>query len=64
MKGRNLVIGMLAAAAVGALIGTLFAPDKGSETRKKIKNAADDLAHKVKKGLRKNPVTGDMEVSS
>lgn len=64
MKAKHVVIGMIAAAAVGALVGTLFAPDKGSETRKKIKDAADDLATKVKKGLRKNHLTGEMEVTS
>lgn len=63
MKAKNILIGMIAAAAVGVLVGTLFAPDKGSETRKKIRNTADDLADKVKKGLRRNKATGEMEVT-
>ena len=38
MSKTNVVIGVLAGVAVGALIGILFAPDKGSETRRKISN--------------------------
>lgn len=62
MKAKHVVIGLIAAAAVGALVGTLFAPDSGSETRRKIKDAAGDWANKMKNGLRKNKVTGDLEV--
>jgi gas vesicle protein len=62
MKAKNILIGMIAAAAVGALVGTLFAPDKGTDTRQKIKDCADDVISKVKKGLRKNSTTDQMEV--
>ena len=62
MKAKHILVGMIAAAAVGALVGTLFAPDKGEETRRKIRDTADDWMNKMKKGLRKNSVTGDMEV--
>ncbi|HRP31770.1 MAG TPA: YtxH domain-containing protein [Agriterribacter sp.] len=45
----KVVLGLLAGAAIGAIAGILFAPDKGSETRKKIsKNTAemgDQLKH-------------------
>ena len=32
----KILVGFLAGAAVGALAGILFAPDKGSNTRQKI----------------------------
>ncbi|QEC41367.1 YtxH domain-containing protein [Pseudobacter ginsenosidimutans] len=63
MKTKHVVIGMMAAAAVGAVCGLLFAPDKGKETRKKIRDGANDLAGKVKKSIRKNHLTGEIEVS-
>ncbi len=63
MKAKQILVGMIAAAAVGALVGTLFAPDKGTDTRKKIRDTADDLMNKMRKGLlRKNSSTGAMEV--
>ena len=55
MNSSGKIITALAAGiAVGALLGILFAPDKGTETRKKIneqgKKLADDLKEKLNKG--------------
>lgn len=44
----KILFAVLAGAAVGAAIGLLFAPEKGSDTRKKIMDAADDLASNLK----------------
>ena len=41
------MLGILAGAAVGATIGILFAPDKGSSTRKKISKKGQDLAEEL-----------------
>jgi gas vesicle protein len=55
-----------AGAAVGAVVGILFAPDKGSETRRKIneqgKKVADDLKERFRKGKEKfNDLKEDIE---
>ncbi|MDO4763256.1 MAG: YtxH domain-containing protein [Flavobacteriaceae bacterium] len=44
-KERNsgIVLGLLAGAAIGSLLGILFAPDKGCETRKRVGRKAEDL---------------------
>ena len=42
MKSGKLVLGILAGVAVGAIAGILFAPDKGSKTRKKILSKGKD----------------------
>ncbi|RZS90760.1 YtxH domain-containing protein [Aquimarina brevivitae] len=36
----NTLLGVLAGTAVGATLGILFAPDKGSKTREKIQDSA------------------------
>ena len=43
MKNNNVLLGILGGVAVGAALGILFAPAKGSETRKKIADKGNDL---------------------
>jgi len=51
MNKTNVAIGVLAGLAVGALLGVLFAPDKGSETRKKLSRKATDTADDMKENF-------------
>ena len=53
MSKGKLLTGVLAGAAVGAVLGILLAPDKGSETRKKIAKKGNDLSDSVKDGVNK-----------
>ena len=48
MSTGKVLLGVLAGVAVGALAGILFAPDKGSNTRKKISRKGDDYADAIK----------------
>jgi gas vesicle protein len=41
MNSSKVLLGILGGVAAGALMGVLFAPEKGSKTRKKIMNKAN-----------------------
>ena len=48
MSTTKALLGFIAGAAVGVAIGILFAPDKGTETRRKISEQGNDLADNLK----------------
>ncbi|HQV36934.1 MAG TPA: YtxH domain-containing protein [Flavobacterium sp.] len=48
MKNNQVILGVLGGLAAGALLGILFAPQKGSKTRKMILNKGEDYAGELK----------------
>ncbi len=44
MSSGKVFLGILAGAAAGALAGILFAPEKGSKTRKKIVKKGENMS--------------------
>lgn len=51
--GGTFVMGLLAGAALGAVLGVLFAPKSGSELRNEISDKAGELVNKAQDGYRK-----------
>lgn len=47
----NVLLALVTGVAIGVGAGILFAPDKGKNTRKKIKDSVDDTAQKLKQKL-------------
>ena len=48
MSSGKILTSVLAGFAAGAVLGILFAPDKGTETRRKIAEKSTDFADSVK----------------
>jgi gas vesicle protein len=53
-QNSKILIALLGGLAAGAVIGLLFAPDKGSETRKNLSATAKKFADKAKKKFAHN----------
>jgi gas vesicle protein len=47
MSAGKILLGVMAGVAVGATLGILFAPEKGSTTRKRISKKSDDYADEL-----------------
>ena len=47
MDSGKILLGFLSGAAVGVVVGMLYAPHKGSVTRKKIAKTAKDVSDNV-----------------
>ena len=54
MNNRRTVLALLTGMATGAILGILFAPGKGSETREKIANSAKRVADNIKETAQKS----------
>jgi gas vesicle protein len=52
MTTGKVLLGVLAGVAAGAILGILFAPDKGYETRKKIAKSGKDLTDNINETLK------------
>ena len=48
MKTDKVLLGVLGGLATGALLGILYAPDKGINTRKRIKRKSNEYADDLK----------------
>jgi len=66
MNSGKIITAFVVGAAVGAALGILFAPDKGSETRKKINDEGKKMSDAIKNKFNEmkekmNTVKNDME---
>ncbi|MCK9310727.1 MAG: YtxH domain-containing protein [Bacteroidales bacterium] len=51
MSTGKLVLGIMASVATGALLGVLFAPEKGEKTRKRICRKGEDFTDDLKEKI-------------
>lgn len=51
MKASNVLLGIIGGLAAGAILGVLYAPEKGSETRKKIAKKSGDIKDNLKESF-------------
>jgi gas vesicle protein len=66
MNNGKILAALIIGAAVGAVCGILFAPDKGSETRKKINEEGKKMSDAIKNKFNEmkgkmNAVKDDLE---
>lgn len=51
MGNGKIILGVLTGLAIGGIAGILFAPEKGSRTRRKILNKSEDYFEDIKEKL-------------
>lgn len=63
MSKGNVLLGTLVGIAIGGITGILFAPEKGSTTRKQIKDRSDDYLVELQSRLNglSDSITGKYE---
>lgn len=60
----KVILGLVGAAAVGAAVGLLLAPDKGSEIRKNIKDQAGKLTDRLSEAWQNGKNAAEKAASS
>ena len=56
MRGLGIFMAFLGGAACGAAAGLLFAPEKGEDMRKKLREEGEKIADKVNETLRRKGI--------
>jgi gas vesicle protein len=47
-NSSKILVALLGGLAAGLVLGVLFAPEKGEDTRRKVSDAANDFSEKIK----------------